>query len=274
MNLVQCNSVRPVCAACEARQTECFYLTKDESETKLQALRRENKSLNDLLDHLRTLPEDIAQSVLLQLRNSENSLSVLRDIEDGSLPLVQHSQREPALAVLPAVQSEPELRLMMDHPTAYPVVNLSRDAIVAKNTLLDSAKALAYDLPTDSRHRRPAAFSSEEQTLNDDPEDIFEAQDLPNVEVDGASPHAVDPLLRKLKIDFWTTVAVMDDVAASAIALYLENDHPVLGLFDAELFLRDLTELRQGFCSSFLVTALLAFACVRTIGCKNVKTMH
>lgn len=188
--------------------------------------------------------------------------------------MVQPSQRKTALTALPVVQSETELRLMIDHPTAYPAIDLTRDAIVAKDTLLDSAKILSYDLPADSRHKRAAASSSEEQTLNDDPEDIFKAQGMPNVEVDGASPHAVDPLLRKLKIDFWTTVAVTDGVAANAIALYLENDHPVLGLFDAELFLGDLTELRQDFCSSFLVTALLAFACVRNLSCENHEMMH
>lgn len=221
--------------------------------------------MNDLFDHLRTLPEDVAQSVLLQLRSAENPLSVLKDLEDGSLPWTQPSQNKTVLAALPQVRTETELTLMRDHPNAYPALDLSRDAIMAKDTLLDSAKILAYYLPTESTSERMAASPAGEPSMNEDPEELFRLQEEPNMEVDGESPTAVDPLLETLKIKFWTTVTVTDTFAATAIALYLENDHPVLNLFDAELFLKDLTGLRQEFCSSFLVAALLAFACVRSL---------
>ncbi|KAJ6440206.1 beta-calactosidase [Purpureocillium lavendulum] len=57
---------------------------------------------------------------------------------------------------------------------------------------------------------------------------------------------------------FWTTVAVSDEFAASVLSTYFELNHPVLGLFDADLFLDDFINLRQDFCSAFLVNALLA----------------
>ena len=221
--------------------------------------------MNDLFDHLRTLPEDVAQSVLLQLRNSDNPLSVLKDIEDGSLPWTQPSQTRAMLAALPQVRSEADLVLMRNHPNAYPAVDLSRDAILAKDTLLDSAKILAYYLPMDSTSETLPASPSGESRLNEDPEEILRLQEAPNMEVDGESPTTIDPLLERLRIKFWTTVSVSDDFAARAISQYMENDHPVLNLFDAELFLKDLAELRQEFCSSFLVAALLAFACVRNL---------
>jgi hypothetical protein len=66
-----------------------------------------------------------------------------------------------------------------------------------------------------------------------------------------------------LRIRYWTTVDVTDDFAASAISLYLENDHPTLGLFDAQLFVGDLIKRKHQYCSPFLVTCLLAFASVR-----------
>ncbi|KAF1975215.1 hypothetical protein BU23DRAFT_458985 [Bimuria novae-zelandiae CBS 107.79] len=255
-----CNSVRPVCGACEARETECFYLTKNESETKLQALKRENKSLNDLLKHLRTVPEDVAQSILLQLRTSENPLSVVKEIEAGSLALIRSSQTKAALAALPDVRSDTEFKLMVDHRTAYPAVNLTRDAILAKDTLLDPVKVLAHELPPDTPSRSPAVSSPSERTSVNDPGASFTAQDAPNAGVDRES-QLIDPLLTELKIEFWTTIPVTNHFAASAISLYLENDHQTLGLFDAQLFLKDLVECRQEFCSSFLATALLAFAC-------------
>jgi hypothetical protein len=46
------------------------------------------------------------------------------------------------------------------------------------------------------------------------------------------------------------------------IALYLNNDYPVLPVFNADLFLRDLSQNRSYFCSRLLVSALLGWACV------------
>jgi hypothetical protein len=60
----------------------------------------------------------------------------------------------------------------------------------------------------------------------------------------------------------WTGVSVDNGVAARAISLYLETDHPLLGFFDADLFLTDLKSGDQNFCSPCLVSSLLAWACV------------
>ncbi|KAL1603916.1 hypothetical protein SLS60_005508 [Paraconiothyrium brasiliense] len=256
-----CNSVRPVCAACEARQTECYYLTKDESETKLQALRRENNTLNELIHHLRIMPVDAAQSILQGLRNSANPESILKDIKNGKLLTVQPSQRETALAALPPVYSETEFNLMVDHPAAYPPLDLTHDAMLAKSTLLDSIRGLAHARPPESAPGIPTASASSSRTLSDDPQDILSAQAEPNVLTDGLFPGDIEPTLEDLRIQYWTTVDVTDEFAASAISQYLENDHPTLGLFDAQLFVKDLVQRRHECCSSFLVTALLAFAC-------------
>ncbi|KAF9735825.1 hypothetical protein PMIN06_002189 [Paraphaeosphaeria minitans] len=256
-----CNSVRPVCAACETRQTECYYLTKDESETRLQALRRENKTLNELIDHLRTMPDDEAHAVLQLVRNSANPQSILKNIRDGNLSMVQPSQRETALAALPLAHSETEFKLMVDHSAAYPALDLTRSAILAKTTLLESTRMLAHDLPPEKAASGSfAASSADPRELGDNPQDLLRAQAEPNIETDGGFPQSIDPLLDDLRIKYWSTVDVTDEFAASAICMYLENDHPTLGLFDAWLFLKDLIERKHECCSSFLVTSLLAFA--------------
>jgi hypothetical protein len=46
------------------------------------------------------------------------------------------------------------------------------------------------------------------------------------------------------------------------MAHYLETDHPILGLFDADLFLDDLSTYSYIFCSEFLVNSLLFWSCV------------
>lgn len=55
---------------------------------------------------------------------------------------------------------------------------------------------------------------------------------------------------------------VSDQYAVGAISLYLETDHPVLGLFDTQLFVDSLLQCKLDHCSRFLVNALLAFASV------------
>lgn len=57
-------------------------------------------------------------------------------------------------------------------------------------------------------------------------------------------------------------MAIPNDLAARLISFYLTTDHPVLGLFDADLFLRDLVDHKTDFCSPLLLDAVLCFACV------------
>lgn len=71
-----------------------------------------------------------------------------------------------------------------------------------------------------------------------------------------------DPRLDQLKIRFWTPVPIGDVLASRAISLYLQTDHPLLGLFEPSLFISDLINHRNEFCSAVLVNALLYWACV------------
>merc|ERR1712093_897396 len=73
-------------------------------------------------------------------------------------------------------------------------------------------------------------------------------------------PKFVDPLLQNIDIRFWTNVSVTNELAAGAISLYLQTGHPILGLFDSQLFLSSLVACNTEFCSRFLVNSLLAYA--------------
>lgn len=75
-------------------------------------------------------------------------------------------------------------------------------------------------------------------------------------------PFFPKPSLRLLKIGYWTKVQISDDLAANLISFYLETEHSILGVFDADLFLDDLVNCRLEFCSAFLVSAILLLACV------------
>lgn len=71
-----------------------------------------------------------------------------------------------------------------------------------------------------------------------------------------------DSRLEKLQISYWTKVPVSDELAAALISFYILNDHKILGFFDVDLFLDDLVQCRQRFCSPFLVSSVLCIACV------------
>jgi len=48
----------------------------------------------------------------------------------------------------------------------------------------------------------------------------------------------------------------------AVLSLYFETEHPILGVFDADLFIGDLVARRPLFCTSFLLSALMAWALV------------
>lgn len=72
----------------------------------------------------------------------------------------------------------------------------------------------------------------------------------------------IDNRLRQIDIVRWIKVPISNDLAARVISLYFEIDYPVLPLFDADLFIDDLVNLRTRFCSPLLIISLLCWACV------------
>lgn len=71
-----------------------------------------------------------------------------------------------------------------------------------------------------------------------------------------------DPRLKHINVLNWTEVPITNDLAARLISFYLTVDHPILGLFDADLFLGDLVAHKTDFCCPLLLSAVLCFACV------------
>lgn len=66
-------------------------------------------------------------------------------------------------------------------------------------------------------------------------------------------------------MNYWTRVPISDELAARVISSYLSREHPILGLFDADLFVTDLVERRLRFCTPFLLCTLMCYACVSSM---------
>ena len=76
------------------------------------------------------------------------------------------------------------------------------------------------------------------------------------------APSTVDSRLDGLNVAFWTDVPLTNQCARGAISLYLETDHPIVGMFDASRFLSDLVACNDRHCSRLLFSSLLALTCV------------
>lgn len=68
----------------------------------------------------------------------------------------------------------------------------------------------------------------------------------------------IDPCLHYIDISHWTTVTISNQFATQAISLYLNMNQPWWAFFDTDLFLDDLVNVENNFCSRMLVNALLA----------------
>ncbi|KAF4336877.1 NirA-like nitrate assimilation regulatory protein [Fusarium beomiforme] len=172
------------------------------------------------------------------------------------VPLL-HSHYAIAGSLLPPASCAMELELMVRHPIAYPVL------------LPIAADTLPLDVLLVPR--RPEIFSTFLLQQITNPASLENSPSIA-VDEDGASSpwpfkelsHLTEShihMLSQVDISLWTELPIPNHVAARSIVIYLNNDYPVLPLFDADLFLRDLVHKKPYFCSSFLVAALLTWAC-------------
>lgn len=269
----QCDAGSP-CAACKRRNAECLYETEP-SETRQQALKRKVAELQNhsssyrvIYNLLRDQPKNNADRILERIRSRSDVESILEDPtllrqsirSEAGLPMDNISEQKTALAALPPIYSEREFELLVRHPNAYPTLNPLDDIALSKGSRFRPVKI--------SQPNRDNPRLNPSQTLRS----IVAAPSLPQESDLGSadaaslrsSPNSsyFDKRLERLNIAFWTAVPITNQYAARAISLYLETDHPFLGLFDADLFLEDLVDCQLNHCSAFLVSSLLAFASV------------
>ncbi|KAG8162117.1 hypothetical protein KVR01_007882 [Diaporthe batatas] len=207
----------------------------------LELLRQQHEGL---LHRLKTLPEDEAVALLLQVRSETRVKEDL--VTTRNIPLPS--------------RTSVEFELMHRHPIMYPVVAAhdSPEIQVSHLKTLPYRKQAAETGAGSSRlsSRRPSSPQSSptkpaaRQGPYPDPRDSRERHSL-----------LCDQRLEDIEIINWTQVPISNELSAQLISFYLTVDHPILGLFDADLFLGDLVTLRTEFCCPLLLSAVLCFAC-------------
>ncbi|EFQ27245.1 uncharacterized protein GLRG_01740 [Colletotrichum graminicola M1.001] len=288
---IGCNGLQP-CSHCKRRGLVCEYATI--SKTVLnsippgmklldEATARNQKYSAELLDLLRSVPDDEARDVLRQLRagrdvgNIVNTLrGQLHSANDGPFHGLLH-------AVSPPNQTSLEFELMVRHAVAYspwaptelPHMDFDLAMRIAPSAAFDSPSAgrspMSTDTPsplppTDSESPSgagktrimPAADSRDSSvSLN------FNAQSKPGSREASIPdfPPLCDERLLNADVLAWTGVNIPILAARRTLSLYLETDHAITALFDVDLFLADLVSGGTRFCSRLLVSSLLSWAC-------------
>ncbi|OLN83691.1 Nitrogen assimilation transcription factor nit-4-like protein 10 [Colletotrichum chlorophyti] len=234
------------------------------------ALKRENQSLRAMLSQLTAMPEDLAHETLKKLKFAVDPYAALRAIRP--------SGPKDARDILPHVHTNLEFELARRHPIAYPQARRFSQLDLMQSPGPRPAKVQrVMGVP-----RKEASTASERDGLTVDPTDTVREAAAPlDISAEHTQPTPKsgfyvppmgpippppppthrDPRLKELNIGFWTAVPISNEAAADVIALYLETDHAILGLFDADLFVDDLVNCQIRHCSPLLVSALLAFAC-------------
>lgn len=77
-----------------------------------------------------------------------------------------------------------------------------------------------------------------------------------------AAARIADPRLGKVDVARWTTVCTDNDLMRDLLHIYLLSDYQIFPFFHKDYFLDDMLSGSTRFCSSLLVNAVLAHACV------------
>jgi hypothetical protein len=72
----------------------------------------------------------------------------------------------------------------------------------------------------------------------------------------------IEPLMSAVRLSKWTTVSSDDQLLRRLLESYLLYEYEWFPVFQKDHFLRDMADGRNRFCSSLLVNAVLAAACV------------
>ncbi|KAJ4369797.1 hypothetical protein N0V83_005561 [Neocucurbitaria cava] len=234
-------------------------MNQKDQEMRPTVLKRENLALRDklaayveIINYLARLPPATAQHVQQRLRSGSDPTDVLQSLKGQSFEMMPSAQ-DMARSILPPIHSNGELELLVNHPGAFPLVDLSQRAQDTGNTLvtpvtfstLDNGKLGSSFMPLN----HDELSSQEAQSFRLLEDSVGRASS--SIAVDTTTPQYFDPRLASLNIDFWTSVPISNAQAAAAISLYFEAQHHTWGVFDCELFLSDLIGLRFDFCSPY-----------------------
>ena len=179
---------------------------------------------------IQTLPEKDAIEIFRRVRAGGNTESIVRHVQEGNLLM--------ELSVAPDARLRYEFPYITEMPPAL---------LTPENHYL---KSLVYEAVQPSAG--PTVAKASQSNRNATPyARPFRAAGL------------VEPLLTGASPSEWTSVSSNNVLMRNLIEKYFLNEYPSIFPLHKDYFLEDLASGSTRFCSSLLVNALLAKACVR-----------
>lgn len=200
---------------------------------------------------MRTLPEGDAVELFRRVRAGGDAGAIVKNVKDGNLLLQLHLVPETRLRYeLPYSRDMPALLLT----SGSPYLDSSIYEAASLRGLPSQSRGTAATEP--ENHIFPTERSSSE----------YESQYVKPY-------HAavfVEPRLEKTRPSEWTTVSKDDALMRDLLAAYFTHEYHLFPIFQKDYFLEDMANgkvISQGTscCSSLLVNATLAYACVSII---------
>ncbi|KAK8074389.1 hypothetical protein PG997_009052 [Apiospora hydei] len=260
----RCDGTRPSCNLCVKRAEKCVY--NDKRDAAQDAM--------DIVELLTLAPYAEALDALRLLRSTGNHAVVLSVVTGGDKAndkrdSASQQPQLPPRAFVPQ-RSSLEIELMTKNPITYaPLRHISMSELEESNLLRPiSAARTRKRKPEDPplwhgemMFVSPGRSADAAQIDNDSAAAFFRAQESTTNQSPRWNDGLCDARLKSLRIRYWTNVPIPDEAAARVISMYLETDHPLLGMFDPDQFISDLLDQKQQTCSALVVNALLYWGC-------------
>ncbi|KAI2613314.1 hypothetical protein GGR54DRAFT_616158 [Hypoxylon sp. NC1633] len=246
----KCDGARPRCSNCVRRGIiACVYADKAKAGSEVM----------EVLELLKSLPEEHALTLLGELREKGDATTVLSAFKerggDGGRVSPELIDPGPSKA-----RNHLESELMVNNSEAYPSLRPINAFVLAKSNLLRPVQRIPVEAGG-SDFLAPIEIDSVGRR--------FQLPLSPGQEVSYC-----DEQLRDLQVSFWTDVDITDEFAARVISLYITTDHPILGVFSPDLFIADLVNKRNKYCSRFLFHSLMYLGCQMYTAFDKSATHH
>ncbi|KAF0638647.1 hypothetical protein FPSE5266_04706 [Fusarium pseudograminearum] len=218
------------------RKTDVFSLSQALGRCSNNCKDRDPTIYEELMGLLKNLPEQDAQDLFKRIRSGADAGSVLQQAKAGDVML--------QMAVVPETRYRYEFPYRSDMPKDFHIDNPYFNSLIYETASL-------YSYGNGPELTTPSGFadlvSQEQQSMYLKP---FHAAQV------------VEPLLDDAKISSWTSVSNDDVLMRDLLRVMFRCEYQFTAAFQKDLFLQDMVAGREDFCSSLLVNAVLAYACV------------
>lgn len=247
---IKCSAERPRCRQCSRLAVDCAYDTVG-SETlgearqrRLDELQARSSQYEELFHILQSRPDPDVAAIVGRIRQGARIDDVLRFVKEGDMLVELSLAPETAFTyTFPFAERMPSS--LLDNP-AIPYLN----SLIARGTMDSRPNHASF--PPPSLAHSPHTVGQLDMDL-----DTWNMYQIPY-----HAAELVDARIGSIKASRWTTVTTDDALVQRLMQIYFTFEFPYYTFFHKDHFLQDMVEGREEYCSSLLVNAVLAQACV------------